>query len=256
MTDTDQKDVSLTANRPAASTNVAESIGLNAREVVDDTINAVLTYCADGLDAFDECVATSLGLKDEGLQGLLQGSSAVYDRLVERVEQVQGFERLALETCLHVPAGLIINQEPVADPANQADEATELALDAELQHMRQRIAAARSVGRQHKDELRALDEELATCGDVSALAAVAGSAAAGKENLEDDAAAIAAAALRLQPLLARAQQLRTLADGCGLHARTNKDATVLAEKEMVRRKAAMGGVVVEDLWRAQERMQL
>lgn len=155
---------------------------------------------------------------DELYQRLQGTCSDVLDR----------FELLARGTAFHVPPALLADMEKQPEEAPmEVTDAMDQEADRELDDLRSQVVASRAACRQMRTELAALDRELRACGEAQELQQVAVSAKAGGSSLAEDAAAVAGAALRLQPLLARAERLRlSLGGSGGGSARTGAPAAI------------------------------
>eukprot|EP00891_Asterochloris_glomerata_P003828 jgi/Astpho2/3828/Aster-x0597 len=162
------------------------------------------------------------------------GSAQLYNRLQASLHrQLGNWERFAVHTCLAAPAGLDMAQETPQVSMPLVDEEAEPPLDIELHRTR---------------------EDIMQAGGAQQLAVQAGQQAGGKENLVQDAAAIASTALKLQPLLNKAAQLRRKHESRALAGATGANAEVTAEKEVIRRKAAVGMASTQDLQHLMDRL--
>ncbi|KAL3151762.1 hypothetical protein ABBQ38_012738 [Trebouxia sp. C0009 RCD-2024] len=131
------------------------SLSLRPRELIQDIINAVREYCAQGLDAMEGCAVGSLTLEPNELHEFLKAGSAA---------------------------------------------------------------------------------QLAAIGSVS-----------GQENLAEGASAMVSAALRLQPLLARAQKLRAKDEAIPLASMKNMNAGILAEAEIIKQESLVNSLPMDRL---------
>ncbi|PSC67215.1 hypothetical protein C2E20_9098 [Micractinium conductrix] len=228
---------------------------MDASAFIDDLHNAVHIYCANGIDTLDGSLREQrcAALTPEQAAAALHGTSQLYLAIKEEVDtQLQKFEAYALETCLHVPAGLLVEQ-PSSTGANEAVD--EAAVDAELAALRRQIAAAKHQGRKMAGEVQQYDAALATYrSSLGCLAGVPG-ALQGKENsLADDSRALAAAGLALQESCAELEGLRALRNSGGASGAGAPRDELAAEKEILRRQAAVRSAPADHLRRLQERL--
>ncbi|KAK9826414.1 hypothetical protein WJX81_001887 [Elliptochloris bilobata] len=224
---------------------------IRPRALLDDISNAVVEYCVQGFDSFDRCLL-SLPCTEEQAAALLQGSARLHARLQARLARhLAAFERTALATSLHVPAGLLLPGQGAGSAAPPpADPEEEAAVDAELAAKSADLDQSRAAARSLESELVLLKRELAARGDVKPLAAVAAAAAAsagGKENVAADAAVVQARARELAALLPRAAEAQAARRSAIAATPTPGDPVTRAEKAFLQRQAAAGSASAADL---------
>ncbi|KAL3159146.1 hypothetical protein ABBQ32_011139 [Trebouxia sp. C0010 RCD-2024] len=162
-------------------------------------------------------------------------------------QQLQTFEHYATETCLHIPAGLMPAQVMLPEACAQGTGAVEHELDTELASLRQQILKTQRAQRRVKQEIVQLDEELVSCGSAAQLAAIGSVSGQEKENLAEGASVVVSAALRLQPLLARAQKLRAKDEATPLASMKNINAGILAEAEIIKQEYLVNSLPMDRL---------
>ncbi|KAL4426023.1 hypothetical protein ABPG75_010039 [Micractinium tetrahymenae] len=243
----------------------ATQLHMRAGAFCDDLHNAVDFYCADGFDILDSTVRDQRGavLTPEQQSAVLHGTSQLYLALRGEVDaQLQKFETYALETCLHVPAGLLVEAASSAAADGDAaavDEAEEAAVDEQLAQLRQQIAATKQKGRKLAAEVARYDAALERySASMAGLAGVVPSAlGAGKENaVAEDSQALAAGAMALEGGCRQLEGLRTQQRSSGLgsgSAAASKDE-LTAEREILRRQAGVRAAPADSLRRLQERL--
>lgn len=229
--------------RQPADQSDEPAVNLRPLEIIGDVSNAVLEYCAQGLDAMEECAASSLSLEQAELDSLLQGTVQLHQTLQTKLkQQLQAFEQYAAETCLHIPAGLMPSEVTLPQTSGQSDDKSERELDMQLASLRAQILITQRAQRQAKQEIARLDQELVACGSATQLAAVTAASGPEKENLAEGASAIVTAALQLQPLLARAQNLRAKDQTSAFKFDDNVNAGMLAEGEIFKQEALVNSL--------------
>ncbi|CAG9460688.1 unnamed protein product [Pedinophyceae sp. YPF-701] len=204
----------------AAQRDADDPFDLQAPKLMADIVNFTIDFMAEAIDSLE--VTAEQAFKDGknrprgpvagfSPQQLTASCERVNRALYEAVQSnMDRLELYALGTCFNVPPGLTDGSAagPAADGGAQGvSEDAVAGMDRELEALRARIVASRAATREMRREAALLDKEMERCGDPAEIEAVA-MAAAGKPSVAEDAAAIAAAALKLQPLLQRAQRLR------------------------------------------------
>ncbi|DBA94361.1 hypothetical protein WJX77_003460 [Trebouxia sp. C0004] len=229
--------------RQPADQNDEPAVKLRPLEIIGDVSNAVLEYCAQGLDAMEECAASSLSLAQAELDSLLQGTAQLHQILQTKLkQQLQAFEQYAGETCLHIPAGLMSAEVTLPQTSGQSDDKSERELDMQLASLRGQILMTQRAQRQAIQEIARLDQELVSCGSAAQLAAVTAASGPEKENLAEGVSAIVTAALQLQPLLARAQTLRVKDQTSVIKYGDNVDVGMLAEGAIIKQEALVNSL--------------
>ncbi|DBA89736.1 hypothetical protein WJX79_000816 [Trebouxia sp. C0005] len=229
--------------RQPAEQNDEPAVTLRPLEIIGDVSNAVLEYCAQGLDAMEECAASSLSLEQAELDSLLQGTAQLYHVLQTKLkQQLQAFEQYTGETCLHIPAGLMPAEVTLPQTSEQSIDKSERELDMQLASLREQILMTQREQRQAKQEIARLHQELVSCDSAAQLAAVTAASGPEKENLVEGASAIVTAALQLQPLLARAQKLRAKDQTSAFKCGDNVNAGMLAEGELFKQEALVNSL--------------
>lgn len=137
--------------------------------------------------------ALQADLTPEQLTVLFQGTAGLYQDLrMELMRQMQAFEEYALEEILKVPVGLLPDvpgAENAAVPEVSPEE--EAAVEAQLKELRAAIAASKRKARDMQTAAAALERAMAGARDrLARLEAVPG-ALAGKENVTEEARALA-----------------------------------------------------------------
>ncbi|KAK9917003.1 hypothetical protein WJX75_009861 [Coccomyxa subellipsoidea] len=229
-----------------------DHVQLKPFELLDDIANSVNDYLTEGFDALEECVLSNVPVDEFQARLFLQVQADLGKHLQE-------FERTALRTSLSVPAGLILDKAALAEggrPRFTAED--EQRVDSQLAALRQEIQQARQARQDTAAQMAAIDREIRSYGDTSQLAAIT-EAVAGKENLAEDARALAEKAIQLAALLPRvrakqAQRDAAVADSAA--AANPKHAALLAEKDVLQRKAAMSNISAVDLRSLREQLQV
>ncbi|KAL4425160.1 hypothetical protein ABPG77_008265 [Micractinium sp. CCAP 211/92] len=243
--------------RPAAA-----QLHMHAGAFCDDLHNAVDFYCADGFDTLDSTLREQRGsvLTPEQQSAALHGTSQLYLALRGEVDaQLQKFETYALETCLHVPAGLLSAAAGHSNAAAPVDEAEEAAVDEQLAQLRRQIVAVKQTGRKLAAEVSRYDAALERYGaSLAGLAGVVPSAlGAGKENaVMEDSRALAAGAMALEGSCRQLEGLRARPGSSRLGSTTAgapRDE-LAAEREILRRQAGVRAAPADSLRRVQERL--
>ncbi|EIE26869.1 hypothetical protein COCSUDRAFT_59376 [Coccomyxa subellipsoidea C-169] len=173
-------------------------------------------------------------------------------------KHLQEFERAGLRTSLSVPAGLILDQAALAEGGPKFTAEDEQRVDGQLATLRQEIQQARQARQDVEAQMAAIDREIKSYGDPSQLAAIT-EAVAGKENLAEDARALAEKAVQLAALLPRVrakQAQRDAAAADSAAAANSKQAALLAEKDILQRKAAVSKVSMAELRSLREQLQM
>jgi len=187
------------------------------------------------------------GLSPEALTGLQAGLDSLYLSLLGRVEAgLAGWERAAAATSLHVPPELFLAPAPAAPAGPPAGPADEAALDAELAALRAELLAARGAAHTLRAEALAAERDLAAAaaaGDAGALEPLVAAVSTNRGALLEDVAAIAEAARRLQPLLAKAQALQAERHGAGAGAGGGGSDGVPAARRAQQRMADSGATL-------------
>lgn len=257
--DAPQAQLAADGARPAVA-----QLHMHASAFCDDLHNAVDFYCADGFDILDSTLREQRGavLTPEQQSAVLHGTSQLYLALRGEVDaQLQKFEAYALETCLHVPAGLLVATSAAAadgDAAATVDEAEEAAVDQQLAQLRRQIVAAKQTGRKLAAEVGRYDNALERySASLAGLAGVVPSAlGAGKENaVAEDSRALAAGAMALEGSCRQLEGLRVQqgSGGLGSTMAAPKDE-LAAEREILRRQAGVRAAPADSLRRLQERL--
>ncbi|KAL4853294.1 hypothetical protein ACK3TF_005719 [Chlorella vulgaris] len=240
---------------PTAQTNTLQ---LDPSAFVEDLYNAVHFYCADGFDTMDSTLREQRGavLTPEQQAAYHHGSSQLYLALRGEVDaQLQKFEAYALETCLHVPAGLLAQPSTVDAAGTVVDEAEEQAVDEQLQQLRQQIAAAKHHGRKLKGGLKQYDEALAKYSSTLATLQAVPAALAGKENsVAEDSRVLAAAGMQLEESCRQLDGLRQQKGAAQRGSSGQPEDELAAEREVLRCQAAVRNAPADDLRRLQERL--
>lgn len=172
------------------------------------------------------------------------------DLKLEVDAQLYKFEQHALATCLHIPAGLITDSSAAAEATCDLDfvESEEAAIDAELKELRRKIANAKMRNRRTAAELIKLDADLVALNNTTALANVVTSIP-GKENLAEDASAVAAAGVALQSGITELDRLRAEKTSSTSVASMMEKSEADAERDVLRKVFAAQSAPTEDLAR-------
>jgi hypothetical protein len=151
------------------------------------------------------------------LATILRAIAMLYTDLKLEVDsQMTRFEQHALATCLHIPAGLVaqpdpLNNNPLSSSATniptEIDEAEEASVDDKLKQLRTAIASAKLKNRHTTAEIIKLDAQLTALHQTTALADVI-SNIPGKENLAADATAVAKEGVALQSSITQLDKLK------------------------------------------------
>lgn len=246
------------AGAAPAPTTTSNTLNLDPSAFVEDLHNAVHFYCADGFDTMDSTLRQQRGavLTPEQQAAYHHGSGQLYLALRGEVDaQLQKFEAYALETCLHVPAGLLAAPSAAVDAEAAVDEAEEAAVDGQLQQLRQQIAAAKHQGRKLKADISHYDAELARySGGMAGLQTVP-AALAGKENsMAEDSRVLAAAGMQLEDSFRQLEGLRQQKGAAERGGNGQPKDELAAEREVLRCQAAVRSAPADDLRRLQERL--
>mmetsp|Transcript_35952 Transcript_35952/g.49910 ORF Transcript_35952/g.49910 Transcript_35952/m.49910 type:complete len:204 (-) Transcript_35952:82-693(-) len=143
--------------------------------VLEDTFNVVLDYCSDVVEDFSKALRNVDFASDETTYKLLnQGVHRVHNKLEARCSECLGrFLDYSRAHCFSLPAGLLptnsdrgLNAERDR-VAEEEEEEEERALDAELDLLRCRLAAANAREGELRRLRHSLEEEKAKCGAVS-----------------------------------------------------------------------------------------
>lgn len=185
-----------------------------SRDIMDDMVNVVETYVADGFDSFEECLTQELPQDDETEAALKAGLDVMYRAAQERIDEHFGrFAEHASSTCFAVPKELLQAQD-LAENLPSCSVEEERALDDQLRALRKRLAHANAM-RTHCDaQCDALQVEMADHAHVVTQLrlgkenAVLGGVKGGKRGVETAAAAVVAAARQLAPLLEQAEEMQ------------------------------------------------
>ncbi|CAL8467265.1 g6801 [Coccomyxa elongata] len=239
--------------------NCTDLVQLKPFELLDDIMNTVSDYCEEGFDALEKCILSNIQVDEFQARLFLQGSAHLFRQLqADLAKHMQEFERAALRTSLNIPAGLILNQAALAEDGPRFTAEDEQRVDSQLSKLRQEIQEVRQARRDVEAQKAAIDREIRSYGDTSDLAAVT-EAAAGKENLAEDAHALAAAAVQLAALLPRIRAKQAQRDAAAADATSiadPKQAALLAERDIMQRKTAMGSMNAADLRNLREQLRL
>uniref|UniRef100_A0A7S3QRG6 Protein MIS12 homolog n=1 Tax=Dunaliella tertiolecta TaxID=3047 RepID=A0A7S3QRG6_DUNTE len=178
---------------------------------IADASNAVQDYCADGIDAFEGCLAQATALDPAIREEIKQGSELLYKDLTTRVtSSLSLFEQLCKSAVFSVPAQALLPQlDALSAPPVPSSSESEEEVDQKLNHLRQQVLQMNAECQQLKAQTSHLGAEVARHGDMSSYQALATTAATNKDRVLADVSAIAHAAQQLQPLLEKASNLRT-----------------------------------------------
>mmetsp|Transcript_11520 Transcript_11520/g.70880 ORF Transcript_11520/g.70880 Transcript_11520/m.70880 type:complete len:163 (-) Transcript_11520:980-1468(-) len=137
---------------PAASMaetgEVATHLGLrNVQEFVDDAVNAVNDYVADGFDALERYLRKELPTDPATSSAISRGVEAVYLKLNNGAEtNLTKFEEYAKAHVFFIPPALKLDTEAIAQVTGTIyTEDAELELDHELEELRASIVAVSSM---------------------------------------------------------------------------------------------------------------
>ena len=173
------------------------------------------TYAADGFDAFEECLAQELPDDSELTAALKAGLDAVYKATQANIERNFGrFAEHCATDVFAVPDELT-QANDLAENLPSCSVEEEKALDDELRQLRRRLTHHVAMKSHCEAQCTKLEAEMADHADVAAALKD------GKENssffaglpgrkneAEQAAAAIVAAARQLQPLLEQAEEMQ------------------------------------------------
>ncbi|GAQ91355.1 hypothetical protein KFL_007710050 [Klebsormidium nitens] len=175
----------------------------------------------------------SLGLSDEAKFKIFEDIEDLYDNHVQEAldSSLADWERDALRKVFALPPALLLPQPQAPGASNGAvyNPAEEQALDAELQELRERIEQTTASSAGLKNQLRATDREISRCQrEAESLKTIVGSAEG--DAVGEAARQVAGMAARLQPLLAKAEQLRSQRRGPLARLRDRKPAVAGSDR--------------------------
>lgn len=185
---------------------------LNVQGFAEDVYNAVMDGSGDGIDAFYSCLESAPGVDTQLLAVVQQGTQRLYEALADRLEAgIELFEQNCRSAIFLAPPSATPTTLPalpeLPSGSDRADSSGEQEVADRVNDLRQRLAAADQGCSMLRDQLAAVDGQLASCADQPELAALAGTALSSKQTIQ----AIATAAEALQEMLERAQRLRAQA---------------------------------------------
>eukprot|EP00879_Flechtneria_rotunda_P023494 GHRR01024853.1.p1 GENE.GHRR01024853.1~~GHRR01024853.1.p1 ORF type:complete len:252 (+),score=131.39 GHRR01024853.1:448-1203(+) len=170
-----------------------------------------MDVCADGFDDFERQLVESDVLDQQSKTALSQVLSQTYNMTLESLNvAAANFERYEQLTSLAVPPELFIEQPmPAATSLEPIDPKQEAHLDQELAELREQVLQARLACRQLKQQLNMVDKDLSRAASAAAAyKPLIDAISTSSQSVLQEAAVIQQLASKLQPSIARAQQLQ------------------------------------------------
>lgn len=196
-----------------------------------DLGNIALDYSISGIHQLERAILESPLFQQPADSSLAPNCPAVQQRINEQLLQFKAaasevlaevqrrtadsmnraadnFERYEAATNLNVPPELYV-QQPIPSVPDPVDPEQEAQLDGELAELRQQVQQVHAKCRQLKQQLLHVDRDLSKAVlRAAAFKPLTEVVSANSQPLLDEAAAIGALASKLQPMVARAQQLQ------------------------------------------------
>jgi len=213
---------------------------------LDDVINMVNDYIADGFDSFEEFAATNLPMNEDTAKLVAEAIQNMFLHLQTRADTaLNGFEEGVTSQCFTAPPEIGCQQAAACLIQTSGSQEQEEELDKRLANLRKNIALSRAASKQTRRDIQALNRQIAWSGESAVLEQVLSKV--DSNSINEGAAELAECAAKLRPLLGRAEQLRL-----NLYNRTDRNpltASVTATKAVNRRRLGVAGATEDDLRR-------